>query len=174
MCLQFPVEYYIPGIRKILPSGHGLQFQPEDWDDEEDGEWTAPTMANPEYKGPWKQKVCRVLDLSNFIWLNTRLMSISFLQKIKNPNYKGKWKAPMIANPGGCLSFEGFPCYPNSSSLCFVLTDFCNYYDMQILRMILISTFSRAWNMWALSCGRYFDFCPSKSYLYRKIWTMTE
>ncbi|KAF7012135.1 hypothetical protein CFC21_026360 [Triticum aestivum] len=49
--------------------------KPEDWDDEEDGEWTAPTIPNPEYKGPWKQK------------------------KIKNPNYQGKWKAPMIANP---------------------------------------------------------------------------
>lgn len=34
-----------------------LLFQPEDWDDEEDGEWTAPTIANPEYKGPWKPKV---------------------------------------------------------------------------------------------------------------------
>ncbi|KAG6536130.1 hypothetical protein ZIOFF_001174 [Zingiber officinale] len=30
--------------------------KPEDWDDEEDGEWTAPTIPNPEYKGPWKQK----------------------------------------------------------------------------------------------------------------------
>ncbi|KAL9234954.1 hypothetical protein vseg_009764 [Gypsophila vaccaria] len=49
--------------------------KPEDWDDEEDGEWTAPTIPNPEYKGPWKAK------------------------KIKNPNYKGKWKAPMIDNP---------------------------------------------------------------------------
>lgn len=35
-----------------------LQLQPEDWDDEEDGEWTAPTIPNPEYKGPWKAKVC--------------------------------------------------------------------------------------------------------------------
>ncbi|XP_024638651.1 calreticulin isoform X2 [Medicago truncatula] len=49
--------------------------KPEDWDDEEDGEWTAPTIANPEYKGPWKPK------------------------KIKNPNYSGKWKAPLIDNP---------------------------------------------------------------------------
>lgn len=32
-------------------------IQPEDWDDEEDGEWTAPTIPNPEYKGPWKPKV---------------------------------------------------------------------------------------------------------------------
>ncbi|KAG4397431.1 hypothetical protein GLYMA_10G147600v4 [Glycine max] len=49
--------------------------KPEDWDDEEDGEWTPPTIANPEYKGPWKA------------------------EKIKNPNYKGKWKAPLIDNP---------------------------------------------------------------------------
>nr|XP_043627608.1 calreticulin isoform X2 [Erigeron canadensis] len=49
--------------------------KPEDWDDEEDGEWTVPTIPNPEYKGPWKAK------------------------KIKNPNYQGKWKAPMIDNP---------------------------------------------------------------------------
>ena len=31
--------------------------QPEDWDDEEDGEWKSPTVPNPEYKGPWKPKV---------------------------------------------------------------------------------------------------------------------
>ncbi|GLJ19026.1 hypothetical protein SUGI_0341340 [Cryptomeria japonica] len=49
--------------------------KPEDWDDEEDGEWKAPTIPNPEYNGPWKPK------------------------KIKNPNFKGKWKAPMIDNP---------------------------------------------------------------------------
>ncbi|KAL0281889.1 UNVERIFIED_CONTAM: Calreticulin, partial [Sesamum radiatum] len=54
--------------------------KPEDWDDEEDGEWTAPTIPNPEYKGPWKP-------------------SLFQCQKIKNPNYKGKWKAPMIDNP---------------------------------------------------------------------------
>ncbi|XP_020867894.1 calreticulin-2 isoform X2 [Arabidopsis lyrata subsp. lyrata] len=49
--------------------------KPEDWDDEEDGEWTAPTIPNPEYMGEWKPK------------------------QIKNPNYKGKWKAPVIDNP---------------------------------------------------------------------------
>lgn len=32
-------------------------LQPEDWNDEEDGEWTAPTIPNPEYKGPWTPKV---------------------------------------------------------------------------------------------------------------------
>ncbi|XVF29203.1 hypothetical protein REPUB_Repub15cG0100300 [Reevesia pubescens] len=48
---------------------------PEDWDDEENGEWTPSTIPNPEYKGPWNPK------------------------KIKNPNYKGKWKASIIDNP---------------------------------------------------------------------------
>lgn len=35
-----------------------VKLQPEDWDDEEDGEWTVPTIPNPDYKGPWKAKVC--------------------------------------------------------------------------------------------------------------------
>jgi calreticulin len=29
----------------------------EDWDDEDDGEWEAPTIPNPEYKGEWKAKM---------------------------------------------------------------------------------------------------------------------
>merc|ERR1712241_322534 len=27
---------------------------PDDWDDEEDGEWEAPQIPNPDYKGPWE------------------------------------------------------------------------------------------------------------------------
>ncbi|KAB5552886.1 hypothetical protein DKX38_010197 [Salix brachista] len=50
------------------------EWKPEDWDDEEDGEWTAPTISNTEYKGPWKPK------------------------KIKNPNYQGKWKAQIVSH----------------------------------------------------------------------------
>lgn len=49
--------------------------KPEDWDDEDDGEWEAPLISNPEYKGPWVQK------------------------QIANPDYKGIWEAPDIANP---------------------------------------------------------------------------
>jgi len=48
---------------------------PEDWDAEEDGEWTAPQVDNPAYKGPWKAK------------------------QIPNPAYKGPWVHPEIANP---------------------------------------------------------------------------
>lgn len=48
-------------------------------DDEEDGEWEAPQIDNPNCKavgcGEWKRP------------------------SIKNPNYKGKWTAPLIANP---------------------------------------------------------------------------
>merc|ERR1712146_592407 len=31
--------------------------KPDDWDDEDDGEWEPPTIDNPDYKGPWKQKM---------------------------------------------------------------------------------------------------------------------
>merc|ERR1712160_55638 len=30
--------------------------KPDDWDDEEDGEWEAPMKDNAEYKGDWKAK----------------------------------------------------------------------------------------------------------------------
>lgn len=54
--------------------------QPEDWDDEEDGEWEAPKVANPKCKeapgcGEWKRPTK------------------------SNPAYKGKWTAPLIDNP---------------------------------------------------------------------------
>merc|ERR1712070_1065751 len=29
---------------------------PEDWDEEDDGEWEAPLIDNPEWNGPWKPK----------------------------------------------------------------------------------------------------------------------
>jgi len=49
--------------------------KPEDWDDEDDGEWEAPMLDNPDFDGPWSPKM------------------------ISNPEYKGKWEHPMIANP---------------------------------------------------------------------------
>jgi len=48
---------------------------PDDWDEEEDGEWEAPMVPNPEYAGPWKP------------------------QMIDNPEYKGEWEHPLIPNP---------------------------------------------------------------------------
>lgn len=69
--------------------------KPEEWDDEEDGdwlaptvpnpkcaeapgcgEWTRPTKANPDYKGKWSAPL------------------------IDHPEYKGVWAPRKIANPG--------------------------------------------------------------------------
>jgi calreticulin len=49
--------------------------KPEDWDTEDDGEWEAPTIANPDYKGAWTPR------------------------RIANPEYKGAWVHPRIPNP---------------------------------------------------------------------------
>ena len=48
--------------------------QPDDWDEEEDGEWEAPEVPNPEFKGPWVQPMK------------------------PNPDYKGEWSPAQIAN----------------------------------------------------------------------------
>lgn len=50
-------------------------FKPDDWDEELDGVWEAPTIANPAFKGPWQPK------------------------KIANPAYKGAWEQPKMDNP---------------------------------------------------------------------------
>lgn len=49
--------------------------KPDDWDDEEDGEWEAPMVDNPEYMGEWRAK------------------------RIENPEYEGPWVHPEIDNP---------------------------------------------------------------------------
>merc|ERR1712178_617718 len=49
--------------------------KPDDWDDEEDGEWEPPMIDNPAYKGEWTVK------------------------RISNPAYKGIWEAKKIPNP---------------------------------------------------------------------------
>merc|ERR1711879_938986 len=48
--------------------------KPEDWDDEDDGEWEPPMVDNP-YWEPWEVKM------------------------IPNPLYKGPWEHPKIPNP---------------------------------------------------------------------------
>ncbi|MQL96207.1 hypothetical protein Taro_028887 [Colocasia esculenta] len=72
---------YIPDPEDKNPEGYGdipMEIpdpdakKPEDWDEEEDGEWTQPTIPNHDYKQP---------------------------KKLKNPNYKGIWTAPLIDNP---------------------------------------------------------------------------
>jgi len=49
--------------------------KPDDWDDDLDGEWEAPMIANPDFQGEWKPKM------------------------IPNPAYKGEWVHPKVDNP---------------------------------------------------------------------------
>jgi len=58
---------------KTIPDPDAVQ--PEDWSEEDDGEWRAPDIANPEYKGKWNAPI------------------------IPNPAYKGVWKPRRIPNP---------------------------------------------------------------------------
>lgn len=63
----------------VIPDPSAVK--PDDWDDEEDGEWEAPTITNPDYVGEWVRP------------------------KIPNPEYKGEWKPKQIPNPN---YFEDF------------------------------------------------------------------
>lgn len=68
--------------------------KPEEWDDEEDGEWVAPQIRNPkcdeapgcgEWKRPYKS--------------NPAYKGKWFAPQIDNPAYKGEWAPRKIANP---------------------------------------------------------------------------
>ena len=69
--------------------------RPEDWDDEEDGEWEAPIIDNPKCSvgcGKWEAHRSLIQhDISKSSHVEA--------PKISNPNFKGKWYAPKIDNP---------------------------------------------------------------------------
>jgi hypothetical protein len=98
--------------------------KPKDWSDEDDGEWEAPMVPNPEYKGEWKAKryVRHQKGSSNSFCFpvcdtqkNTRRADAppkkitpnqphpkhptTKTNSIPNPKYKGLWEAPEIDNP---------------------------------------------------------------------------
>ncbi|ODV79006.1 Calreticulin-domain-containing protein [Suhomyces tanzawaensis NRRL Y-17324] len=67
---------------------------PDYWDEEEDGEWIAPLVPNPECEnisgcGPWEPPL---VDNPHYIgpWASPR---------IDNPDYQGEWKPRTIPNP---------------------------------------------------------------------------
>jgi calreticulin len=64
-----PADWDVP---ETIPDAKATK--PDDWD-EDDGEWTAPLVPNPAFKGTWRPK------------------------QIDNPAYKGPWVHPEIANP---------------------------------------------------------------------------
>jgi hypothetical protein len=70
----------------------------EDWDDEDDGEWEAPQIDNPEYKGKWTQVRAAFFSFAAALWPS--LTEFRRMQKrIPNPAYKGAWVHPEIDNP---------------------------------------------------------------------------
>ncbi|KAJ8103893.1 Calreticulin family-domain-containing protein [Lipomyces tetrasporus] len=67
--------------------------KPDDWDDEEDGEWVASVIPNPECEdhgcGPWTPPTI----------VNPKFKGKWVQPRIENPDYKGPWKPRKIANP---------------------------------------------------------------------------
>lgn len=61
------------------------------------GEWKAPMVPNPEYKGKWKAPY------------------------IDNPNYQGEWKPRVIPNPDFFEDLEPFKMSPIVSSFQWLL-----------------------------------------------------
>merc|ERR550534_2692402 len=101
-------EDWVEEKRIVDPSA----TKPQDWDEEEDGEWEEPMIDNPEYKGEWKPK------------------------RIANPAYKGVWSAKKIPNPNyvdddqlylySDISFVGFDLWQVQGNTIFdnlILTD---------------------------------------------------
>ncbi|CCH44989.1 Calnexin [Wickerhamomyces ciferrii] len=67
--------------------------KPDYWDDEEDGEWIAPTILNPE-----------CLEHGCGKWEPEQIINPGYKGKwvqptIENPNYKGEWEPKKIPNP---------------------------------------------------------------------------
>jgi calnexin len=65
---------------------------PTDWDEEEDGEWEAPTINNPACTvgcGKWEHPTIS----------NPGYKGKWYAPKINNPEYKGVWSPRQIANP---------------------------------------------------------------------------
>jgi calreticulin len=72
---SYPAHLIHSHLISTIPLPPRVLSRRSDWDDEEDGEWEAPLIANPDYNGPWRAK------------------------RIDNPDYKGPWEHPTIPNP---------------------------------------------------------------------------
>jgi calreticulin len=72
--------------------------KPDDWNEEDDGEWEAPLIDNPKYKGEWKAPM------------------------IDNPAFKGVWKARQIDNP---KYTEAVAVYDNIGAVGFEVCSLC-------------------------------------------------
>ncbi len=72
--------------------------KPDDWDDEEDGEWEAPIVTNPKVRFlPFRLSL---YPFYIFVFCQCSVGCGEWKRpRIRNPAYKGKWYAPKIKNP---------------------------------------------------------------------------
>jgi hypothetical protein len=80
---------------------------PDDWDEDENGDWEAPTISNPKCDngcGKWPIPMIPNPDYKGK-W---------YAQQIDNPAYKGEWKAKQIDNPGFYEDLEPYKVRPFS------------------------------------------------------------
>jgi len=93
---EFPAYFLFKGsvesVVKFVGFPNPASSKPKNWDDEEDGEWEAPTIDNP---------VCKV---GCGKWVPPTISNPAYkgkwhAPKIDNPDYKGIWKAKQIPNP---------------------------------------------------------------------------
>jgi hypothetical protein len=135
-------------------------LQPEDWDDEEDGEWTAPTIPNPDYKGPWKQKVwlfcwtCTIFDVHS----DALHQVIPFARKSRTPttrvNGRHLWSTTQVYILGIDSGFVLLSMKLKLSSLCCAdFKDDPYIYAFDSLKYIGIE-------LWQVSIERSKFLCP--------------
>jgi hypothetical protein len=78
---------------------------PDDWDEDEDGDWEAPTIPNPKCDtgcGKWPVPMIPNPDYKGK-W---------YAPQIDNPAYKGEWKAKQIDNPDFYEDLEPYKVRP--------------------------------------------------------------
>eukprot|EP01065_Artemidia_motanka_P030013 TRINITY_DN36046_c0_g1_i1.p2 TRINITY_DN36046_c0_g1~~TRINITY_DN36046_c0_g1_i1.p2 ORF type:complete len:424 (+),score=193.84 TRINITY_DN36046_c0_g1_i1:56-1327(+) len=79
--------------------------KPDTWDDEEDGEWEAEVIANPEYKGPWRQRRLSTLreDEDHVMpehWDLRETIPDGAKPDTWDEDEDGEWEPEMVPNPG--------------------------------------------------------------------------
>lgn len=89
----------------MIPDPNAVK--PDDWDNEIDGEWEAPLIANP---------ICEKA-VGCGLWSPPMVSNPKYQGKwraplIDNPNYQGKWAPRRIPNPGYFEDLQPFKMTP--------------------------------------------------------------
>lgn len=105
-------EDWLPEEPKFIPDPNAEK--PEEWDDEEDGDWVPDMVPNPVCEevsgcGPWEQPVIKNpaykvnRSMSCYVSVHFAYTLVSqgkwVRPKKQNPDYKGEWHPRQIPNP---------------------------------------------------------------------------